>query len=239
MCRMFVGGLALAAGVAFAETSPTGLVVVGDGCARQIITSKEVVLRWRNPDSWELGGEPASAAIRFRGLSKKGVREIAIGPADTEYAWTVFEGDAPKSDDVITVERVYFDGNGQQLASESAEVALFRNTFTGVGTVSVSDKDRVWSRANGGNGIVSYGSDWGAFPPAAPQAPDYSISKSPNVVSPELNDMCGFTGWRMRRDTPWGYGVYTFALSIPGSPLGECYQAEIEAIPFGMVLSFR
>ena len=103
----------------------------------------------------------------------------------------------------------------------------------------MSDDDRSWGAPFKARGIVAYGSDWGTFPPADPTSPDYSIAKAPNAVSPELSGTCGFTGWKMRRDSPWGYGVYAFSLVIPGSPVGERYDAEIEPVPAGSCLLIR
>ena len=225
--------LAAAAVVAAETSATTSSPVVVDDCAWQIVTTPSVTLRWAQPTSFDLKGATAvTQTLTISGLVGE-KKEISLDVADTDYTWTVFEGAAPAADDVFTLVRAYADATGAELWRETAEVAVFRSTFTGRADVSVSD--HAWNVRRRGVGIVAYGSDWGDFPPSAPQPPAYSIGKDGNSVSPTLAGTCGFTGWNMKRDTPWGYGVYSFALSIPGSLCAESYAAEIEAIPDGML----
>ncbi len=233
-----LGAACCAAALLAAEmpTSALSLVVVDD-CAWQIVTTPSVTLRWVQPTSFDLkGATAATQTLTITGLSGE-KKEVTLDVDATDYTWTVFEGAAPAADDVFTLVRAYADATGAELWRETAEVAVFRSTFTGSADVSVSDS--AWRTRRRGVGIVAYGSDWGDFPPSAPQPPAYSVGKDGNSVSPTLAGTCGFTGWNMKRDTPWGYGVYSFALSIPGSLCAESYAAEVEAIPDGMLFIIR
>lgn len=210
------------------------MMAVTSACALDVHTAD--TLYWSRASSanlsiplfWPDGA--AGAHLTCRGLAGP-VQIVDLAAGTARWTLKAWEGDAPKTDDILTLIVDYLDGDGMVLESATAQLAV---TKSGVGAETVrmqAPDSKAWTSV-GRTAVVPYDVTWFAGKTLADEV-EFGISAPGSDGLAKTLKGSGWVGWNFRR------AGLSSAVELSLASGSESLSAILESQSPGFLLIFR